>query len=112
MRKSRHGSALKANLLRLLLYVALGAVLLWFFMPSSEPQSDSSPEEIAAAMAEAQADVDKAMALPDDFSREGAILDIRHRESRLRKAGFSVAADSFAAAAKRRLEYHGVSFNE
>ena len=112
VRRTRHGSSVGAKILRTLLFVALAAVLLWIFLPENKEIPDSTPQEIEKAMAEAEKDVDAAMSLPDNFRREGAILQIRQREARLRNAGFTLAADSFAAATKRRLEYHGVIFND
>lgn len=71
--------------------------------------SDSTPEEIALAK-QCGRDAGLAVALLKEGSmdREGAILDIRARESAIRSAGFSVAADSFAAAAAAAMREKGV----
>lgn len=71
----------------------------------SSPASECNPAELAAASAagtEAASGV--ALTRPGSMERQNAILAIRARETEIRHAGFPTAADSFAAAAERRLK--------
>lgn len=71
--------------------------------------SDSTPEEIALAKQSGrQAGLAVALLREGSMDREGAILDIRARESAIRSAGFTLAADSFAAAAAEAMREKGV----
>lgn len=73
---------------------------------SSGQAPDSNPDEIAFAI-----DAGKRMGQQADSLEEGsmehikAILTIRARETEMRQAGFTVAADSFAAAAAREMGF-------
>lgn len=86
------------------LFVAAAAItIIVLSRGASVPRPDSSPEEIAEARRAARKAVAAALAKPDAFSREGAVLDIRATETRLRDAGFTMAADTFAATAEAEL---------
>ena len=67
---------------------------------SAEEARDSSDADIAAASARGREDALQAASMPaGSMQREGAILEIRARETSIRDAGFPTAADSYAAAA-------------
>ena len=111
VRKTRRSSAL--TLLRplviLLLGVAVVAGALYVFWPDSVDGADSTPEEIeAAAYAGARAGAAVSSTVDGTMAREGAILEIRARETAIRRAGFTMAADTFAASAQAAMERAGV----
>ena len=65
-------------------------------------------ELAAAAKAGHDAGVAVANTRENTMAREKAILDIRARETAIRRAGFEAAADTFAAAAQTALHEVGV----
>lgn len=77
--------------------------------PPIPDQSDSTPEEIALAK---QSGRDAGLAISrteeGSMAREEAILAIRARESAIRDAGFTMAADSFAAGAAAAMVEKGI----
>ncbi|MCM1067345.1 MAG: hypothetical protein NC418_07225 [Muribaculaceae bacterium] len=107
MRKARHRSSLNRKLLTLLWFAA-AALIVWIHL--NRPGLAASTVECnAAELHAATLSGEAAAAAVIDFpagsmQREDAILAIRARESELRTAGFPTAADSFAAAAERRLK--------
>lgn len=71
----------------------------------SAPVSECNPAELRAASLSGDSIASRVRSLaPGSMQREDAILAIRARETELRTAGFPSAADSFAAAAERRLK--------
>lgn len=77
--------------------------------PPLPDQSDSTPEEIELAKKSGR-DAGLAISRTEEGSmaREEAILAIRARESAIRDAGFTMAADSFAAAAAAAMVEKGI----
>lgn len=87
-------------------YLVLLLILPCLCACSSSPQPDSTPAEIELAI-----EVGKRMGMQADTMPHGsmqhihAILAIRARETAIRDAGYTVAADSFAASAARQMQF-------
>lgn len=80
-----------------------------FLLPAEGQESDSTSEEIAAAVvAGTEAGDAVAATQPNSMERERAVLAIRARESQLRNAGFPTAAESYAGAAEKAMKKAGV----
>ncbi|MDE6157433.1 MAG: hypothetical protein K2F78_04725 [Muribaculaceae bacterium] len=70
----------------------------------SAPASECNPAELAAASQRGEQLAAKiAFTAAGSMERQRAIMSIRAMETEIRRAGFPTAADSFAAAAERRL---------
>lgn len=96
----------------LLICVAIVSFLILLCKPDKEfavECADSTPEEVALARKSGR---DAGLAVgrlrEESMEREKAILEIRARETEIRTAGFTVAADTFAAAAAEAMREKGI----
>ena len=70
----------------------------------SDPHPDSNDAELEAAAAKGREMGAAAAAMPlNSMEQQGAILEIRSRESAIREAGFPSCADTFAVEAEKEL---------
>lgn len=96
----------------LLILVAIVSFVIFLCRPEPEPvveNPDSTPEEIALARRSGrEAGLAVGRYREGSMDREGAILEIRARETEIRTAGFTIAADTFAAAAAAAMREKGI----
>ena len=106
---SGKGSSVNRRVLSLIWLAAACAMALMFVCmpkPGEFAASECNPTELhlAAESGRKAAAAVSATTEPGSMARENAILNIRARETKLRRAGFPTAADSFAVAAERQLK--------
>lgn len=88
---------------------ALIVFALMSIVSCSRTADGCSNADIEAARAAGIRDARKALAADSaSFERDGAVLDIRARETRLREAGFNIAADAYTTAAENVLRNNGI----
>ncbi len=107
VRKARHRSSVNRKVLTVVFFVAVAAIVTLHNMRRNISRDDTcecNAAELHAAVESGSAAAARvSLTRPGSMERENAILSIRARESEIRRAGFPSAADSFAAAAERRL---------
>ncbi len=93
----------------LIVIIILGVVFLWRNCAEERAEDGCSPADIRQAIEAGQRDA--MLVIESDstgMERQNLILAIRARQHAIERAGFTVAADSYAVAAERVLRANGI----